>query len=44
MGVVVKVSVGDVSSEHDMRSDGVVCLGIDPQVLEDDTEFPSISS
>ena len=35
--VVVRMSIGNVSSEHDVRSDGMVCLGINPQVLEDDT-------
>ena len=44
VGVVVRMSIGNVSSEYDVQSDGMICLGIDPQVLEDDTEFQSIPS
>ena len=37
--VVVVVSVDDASSEdHDVQSDGVVCLNIDPQAQEEDAE------
>ena len=44
VGVVVRMSIGNVSSGHDVQSDGMICLGIDPQVLEDDTEFQSMPS
>jgi len=38
--VVMVVSVDDASSEdHDVQSDGVVCLDIGPQAQEDDAEF-----
>ena len=40
----MRMSISNVSSEHDVQSDDMVCLGIDPQVLEDDTEFQSIPS
>jgi hypothetical protein len=40
VGVITGVSVTDTFSEHDdAQSDGVVCLNIDLQVLEDGTEF-----
>ena len=42
--VVVRMSIGNVSSKHDVQSDSMICLGIDPQVLEDDAEFQSMPS